>query len=53
VEKVERIGAAGADPVALDIAARAPLERAVEAKAWEQLRRLLAGGVTHTDTSRR
>lgn len=32
---------AGAEPLALDLAARAPLERAVEAKAWEQLRALL------------
>jgi universal stress protein A len=32
---------AGADPVAVDIGARAALERAVEAEAWDQLRRLL------------
>jgi nucleotide-binding universal stress UspA family protein len=33
---------AGAEPVALDIGVRAALERSVEARAWDELRRLLS-----------
>ena len=32
----------GAEPVTLDIAARATLDRAIEAKAWKELKKLLS-----------